>query len=852
MAVEFGRRVSQDAGVVAVDASGGRGAGDGEGGSDSRTAQDWLRFAAQLAAASLAGFGLILWIAAHWDEISRFGRLGIVGGALAGAVLLSLLNAARVPGLILSFLATGGLFALIGQTYQTGADPWQLFAVWAAIGVPWALAARSDALWVVWVVVASLAIGLWLASNIGPRVSGHERVFVVAAWLYSLAITVPLSPFVGLRRWLGSTRWAFRLAALLFIVLVTQSGVSDLFMERDTPVLYWLALGILGGAAIALLTARALDIVLLSVLGLSLDTLLITGFARVVLQAGALDYGSFLLIGVVGAGLVAATGAYILMVMREQEAGPDLAALKGQEWPVILMTGIGALLTTIPLGGGLGLLFGVFLTTGLGPYILGAGILAGSVAVIRGHAQTSFLHQLGAIGLTLGYCLIAFGLTRDMHGSLAPVSAALAVLAVGVAATVGASWTAALLGAAAGASAGIFCNQLFSAGIYGLMYAQFMAPFGWSVLLAAGAAWLVWSEQETKAPRMSASFAALPPNAGRIAGGAITVGLLGAILAAGPTFLLSGAFGIGGLGSRPNIVSGIALTWRSLSPLSALLAFAGCWVLLAPRPHYQTALGFGSAAVVVALSAVVPALGGPVVLLCAAFVTGHRAFAIGALVAGLWILGSFYYWLGLPLATKGFMLLLAGAVLAVLCVVSGLRRPPLHLGASAPTPAGIARGLIIAGALATGALAGQSVQGYETIIASGKRIYLPLAPVDPRSLIQGDYMRLNFAVPFDVRRGAPKASTFGGRRWATATLDARDVASIERISDAEPANVSGNEIVMPMRLSGGRWIVGTDAWFFQEGTAEKWQKARFGIFRVGANGTALLVGMADKDLTEIK
>jgi uncharacterized membrane-anchored protein len=55
-----------------------------------------------------------------------------------------------------------------------------------------------------------------------------------------------------------------------------------------------------------------------------------------------------------------------------------------------------------------------------------------------------------------------------------------------------------------------------------------------------------------------------------------------------------------------------------------------------------------------------------------------------------------------------------------------------------------------------------------------------------------------------------------------------------------------------MRLSHGRWIVGTDAWFFKEGTAAKWQQARFGIFRVGTNGTALLVGMADKDLAEIK
>jgi uncharacterized membrane-anchored protein len=191
-------------------------------------------------------------------------------------------------------------------------------------------------------------------------------------------------------------------------------------------------------------------------------------------------------------------------------------------------------------------------------------------------------------------------------------------------------------------------------------------------------------------------------------------------------------------------------------------------------------------------------------------------------------------------------------VLAVLCVATGLRRPAFGLANSgaAATPL-LARALVVAGAVATGGLAAQSITGNEAIVSSGRQVFLSLAPVDPRSLMQGDYMRLNFAVPAEIRRSAA-ARDASGRRWAVARLDDRHVATVERLSGAAPSSVGTDQVVLPMRLSHGRWIVGTDAWFFKEGTAAKWQQARFGIFRVGTNGTALLVGMADKDLAEIK
>ncbi len=62
--------------------------------------------------------------------------------------------------LFLSALLTGALFALIGQTYQLGADPWELFALWSVLLLPWAFAARQPDLWLLSLLLANIALGL--------------------------------------------------------------------------------------------------------------------------------------------------------------------------------------------------------------------------------------------------------------------------------------------------------------------------------------------------------------------------------------------------------------------------------------------------------------------------------------------------------------------------------------------------------------------------------------------------------------------------------------------------------------------------------------------------------------------
>jgi len=94
-------------------------------------------FGIAILAATLVGLGIIFWIAANWENLGRAGRFGLLEAVMvimcAGALARP---PARIPLCLLAFLATGGLFAYFGQTYQTGADPWQLFAIWAALTLP--------------------------------------------------------------------------------------------------------------------------------------------------------------------------------------------------------------------------------------------------------------------------------------------------------------------------------------------------------------------------------------------------------------------------------------------------------------------------------------------------------------------------------------------------------------------------------------------------------------------------------------------------------------------------------------------------------------------------------------------
>lgn len=155
------------------------------------------------------------------------------------------------------------------------------------------------------------------------------------------------------------------------------------------------------------------------------------------------------------------------------------------------------------------------------------------------------------------------------------------------------------------------------------------------------------------------------------------------------------------------------------------------------------------------------------------------------------------------------------------------------------------RALIVLGALLAFGTVNFAVVGKERIKRDGETVYLPLAPVDPRSLVQGDYMALRFALAREIEHrdaASHRVEREGQVAFAALALDDRHVASLA--GDAAPASLK-----LRYRIRGGSIWLGTNAFFFEEGTAERFRAARYGEFRVDRrSGEAVLVGLRNGGL----
>jgi uncharacterized membrane-anchored protein len=155
-------------------------------------------------------------------------------------------------------------------------------------------------------------------------------------------------------------------------------------------------------------------------------------------------------------------------------------------------------------------------------------------------------------------------------------------------------------------------------------------------------------------------------------------------------------------------------------------------------------------------------------------------------------------------------------------------------------------------------LVNASIYFKEQLLANGQVVYLELAPVDPRSIMQGDYMALNFALADAVYDTLPKLEN--SSRWrqnvdaqdgyVVVSLDQNRVASFKAIYDDQP--LAESDLVMQFRVRNGTIKFATNAFFFQEGHAEVYQNARYGQFRVDDSGELLLTSLFDADLKKLE
>ena len=153
--------------------------------------------------------------------------------------------------------------------------------------------------------------------------------------------------------------------------------------------------------------------------------------------------------------------------------------------------------------------------------------------------------------------------------------------------------------------------------------------------------------------------------------------------------------------------------------------------------------------------------------------------------------------------------------------------------------------LIVLGAFLILGVVNFSIWQNEQLIKNGETVLLELAPVDPRSLMQGDYMALRFAMA-DAIRGKLHNKNESLTGQAIVQLDAQRRASLVGLDTQQP--LEDNQLRLQFRLRNGQIKFATNAFFFEEGTANLYESAQYGLFRVSTEGQLMLTHLLDAQL----
>jgi|TARA_B110000091_G_C13646508_1_gene403503 uncharacterized membrane-anchored protein len=140
-----------------------------------------------------------------------------------------------------------------------------------------------------------------------------------------------------------------------------------------------------------------------------------------------------------------------------------------------------------------------------------------------------------------------------------------------------------------------------------------------------------------------------------------------------------------------------------------------------------------------------------------------------------------------------------------------------------------------------------SILQKEELLTDGQLVLLELAPVDPRSLMQGDYMRLRYAISDNIN-----SDSISKRGFCVVKLEENGIAKKVRIQENKTP-INDNEFLI--EYTSKKWSninIGAESYFFQEGEAEKYENAKYGGIKVDNQGNSLLIGLYDENRIKIE
>ena len=174
--------------------------------------------------AALVLAGVVYFFAFNWAKIPPAVKLAAIQvaliGCLAGACYYSLKKLSGQVWLLAASVLVGVFLAVFGQIYQTGADAWQLFALWSVLVLGWASIAAFAAHWLLWLALANISLWLWWKQAALPGREMEALIFIGLTLLNGAALA--LHEYFAVHKgpiWLAA-RWTRRLLTLAILTIM--------------------------------------------------------------------------------------------------------------------------------------------------------------------------------------------------------------------------------------------------------------------------------------------------------------------------------------------------------------------------------------------------------------------------------------------------------------------------------------------------------------------------------------------------------------------------------------------------------------------------------------------------------
>ena len=227
-----------------------------------RPVSSWFSWARQMLlffGSALVLAGIVFYFAYNWAAMGKFFKFGLIESGIIVCIVGSHLRGrTRLGGKVLLLggaVLVGVFLAVYGQIYQTGADAYGLFIIWAVLILGWVVISEFAALWLVWLILLNTgAILYWQQVGHPSHQISFEYLCLAVAILNGCALALREVCVLRGLEWL-SGRWLrgiLLIALLVALSLPTINWIIDFFHPQrvDDIVSFMWPFAAVGGYAI--------------------------------------------------------------------------------------------------------------------------------------------------------------------------------------------------------------------------------------------------------------------------------------------------------------------------------------------------------------------------------------------------------------------------------------------------------------------------------------------------------------------------------------------------------------------------------------------------------------------------